>query len=243
MDVETGFWTPCSSDGGKGDDLALSMKQLVALEGNLVGEIERLLDDGVDANALVATLTEDPTRPVQTLQGPVKQCALYNLVDAQTVFQHLFEQGVYDFHEMNIPGLSDQLLLLEHRNPANDVFISPAQPLSKDCLWYIQSSVPCRITCFPPTGTDAGNALYKDARMWVPQGFVQVSVDCARVGDVVIYSSDTGWYGLAGANHIGRLVSREPDMVVSKFTHGHIYMHPTGLVPHAYLPPVAPGNK
>ena len=158
-------------------------------------------------------------------------------MDAPSILQRLFEQGVHDFHELKIPGLSDQLLLLERRNPAGDAFISPAQPLSKDCLWYIQSTVPCQVTRFPMPGTDAGGT-YR-ARMWVPVGFLQVSEECARVGDVVVYSSDTAWYGLAGGNHIGRLVSREPDMVVSKFTHGHIYMHPIGLVPHAYGPHIA----
>jgi hypothetical protein len=161
----------------------------------------------------------------------------HNGMDAPSILQRLFEQGVHDFHELKIPGLSDQLLLLERRNPADDAFSSPAQPLSKDCLWYIQSTVPCRVTRFPPPGTDAG--MTYSARMWVPVGFVQVSEECARVGDVVVYSSDTAWYGLAGGNHIGRLVSREPDMVVSKFTHGHIYMHPIGLVPHAYGPHIA----
>ena len=166
-----------------------------------------------------------PPGPTPQYQGDLQEWKA-----AQTL-TYLFQEGFHDFHDN--PGLSNQLLLIERRDWMKDSLLSvqvhDGSFISMDCLWYVQAHRLCKISSLSVTA-DAAQAM--SAQLWAPEGFVQVSEDHACVNDIVVYCSS----GLP--NHIGVLVSRFPDIVVSKFTHGHVYRHPIGLVPAAYGPHV-----
>jgi len=140
-----------------------------------------------------------------------------------------YMQGEHDFHLL--PSLCDTLLLIELLDWVKDALTSPMQPTSMDCIWYVQKKMNCTITRFPFSNCFDSGQIFCATR-WAPVGFVQVAENRAQVNDVVVYHNQSP----TGSNHIGVLVARYPDIVESKFTHGHVFRHPIALVPAAYGP-------